>query len=180
MDAGPPELNPYAPPTADAQADGVPDPRGPELASRWQRLGGAVVDGLLGALTAVPARIGTHRGFRFDVSVGPTLVHFGDATSWGVLSSVSAVALWILQSYFVALRGQSIGKMVAGTRIVALDGRPAPFVNAIVLRTWLAVALPLIPVVGGLVTLIDVLFVYRHDRRCVHDLVAGTKVIRAD
>jgi uncharacterized RDD family membrane protein YckC len=28
-----------------------------------------------------------------------------------------------------------------------------------------------------LLTVIDVLFVFRDDKRCVHDLIAGTKVI---
>jgi uncharacterized RDD family membrane protein YckC len=33
---------------------------------------------------------------------------------------------------------------------------------------------------GGLLAVVDVLFVFRRDRRCLHDLVAGTRVVRTD
>jgi len=36
-----------------------------------------------------------------------------------------------------------------------------------------------IPVVGSFFVLIDTLLVFRADRRCVHDLIAGTKVVKA-
>jgi len=40
------------------------------------------------------------------------------------------VAVWSLQSYFIVTRGQSIGKMVVGTRIVDLRGNRPSFVQA--------------------------------------------------
>ena len=36
-----------------------------------------------------------------------------------------------------------------------------------------------LPVIGQIVSLINVLFVYRKDKRCVHDHLAGTIVIKA-
>jgi hypothetical protein len=39
-------------------------------------------------------------------------------------------------------------------------------------------AVSLIPTLGGLLTLVDALFIFGGSRRCVHDLIAGTKVIR--
>jgi uncharacterized RDD family membrane protein YckC len=36
----------------------------------------------------------------------------------------------------------------------------------------------LIPVIGGFLPLVDVLFIFRHDRRCIHDLLAGTNVVK--
>jgi len=35
----------------------------------------------------------------------------------------------------------------------------------------------LIPGVGIALTILDALFIFRDDRRCIHDLIAGTKVI---
>jgi hypothetical protein len=40
--------------------------------------------------------------------------------------------------------------------------------------------LPLVPFLGGLVALVDVLFIFGPSKRCLHDLVAGTKVVEAD
>lgn len=37
-----------------------------------------------------------------------------------------------------------------------------------------------IPFLAALPSLIDVLFIFRKDRRCVHDLIAGTQVMRAN
>ena len=34
-----------------------------------------------------------------------------------------------------------------------------------------------IPFAGGIFSLIDCLFIFREDRRCIHDLIAGTKVV---
>jgi hypothetical protein len=71
-----------------------------------------------------------------------------------------------------------------GTRIVNVaDGR-VPKVSALVARyaTMRLAALALsalVPSAGGLFSLINVLFIFRSDRRCVHDLVAGTKVVIA-
>jgi hypothetical protein len=35
-----------------------------------------------------------------------------------------------------------------------------------------------IPVLGMFASLVDVLFIFRDDRRCVHDLIAGTQVTK--
>ena len=34
-----------------------------------------------------------------------------------------------------------------------------------------------IPKVGGVLALADILFVFRDDRRCLHDQIAGTRVV---
>jgi len=41
---------------------------------------------------------------------------------------------------------------------------------------WLASSIPFI---GGFLALIDILFIFREDRRCVHDMIAGTVVVEA-
>ncbi len=66
------------------------------------------------------------------------------------------------------------------TRIVSVrDGRLLSFGRLIGLRylpVWLVSVIPVIQLFG----MIDALFIFRRDRRCVHDLIAGTKVVRAD
>ena len=91
----------------------------------------------------------------------------------------------LLQAILLGLRGQNLGKMLAGVRVVrADDGQPAGFVRAGFLRFMLPVMvmflLNLFTVVLGFIFLIvDFCFIFRADRRCLHDLIANTKVVRA-
>lgn len=95
-----------------------------------------------------------------------------------LLVFVAFVAFLIMNGYLLAKRGQTIGKLLVRTRIVSVDDEEIlPFVKVVGLRylpLWVASQVPL---VGPFVGLVDALFVFRSDKRCVHDLIAGTKVI---
>ncbi|HUQ53629.1 MAG TPA: RDD family protein [Gammaproteobacteria bacterium] len=164
------ERNPYAPPQTE-----VRDPplirEADNLAPRRLRLIGVLVDGLANA-----------------VVFGPLLLFSGLWSSLlsddvpfrvVVLVSLGGVAVFLLlNGYLLATAGQTIGKRVVGTRIVNVaDGRIPKFLTLVGGRygvTWLV---SLIPGAGNLYGLVDALFVFRDDRRCLHDLIAGTKVI---
>jgi len=77
-------------------------------------------------------------------------------------------------AYVVLLHGttgQTLGKMLVGARVVGLSGQPIGYPRALArYAAWLLSALPLL--VGFLVA------AARSDRRALHDLVAGTRVIR--
>jgi uncharacterized RDD family membrane protein YckC len=70
-----------------------------------------------------------------------------------------------------SLAGQTIGKMIVGVRVVAGDDGPPPF-GAALLRfgAYFVSAAPFMLgfVMAGL----------RHDKRALHDLIAGTRVER--
>jgi uncharacterized RDD family membrane protein YckC len=86
----------------------------------------------------------------------------------------------LINGYFMIKNGQTIGKMALKIRIVTTSGDiPLP-IPLIVLRyasVWLITA---IPVLGVIFWLTDTLFIYRPDRRCIHDLIAGTMVVKAN
>ena len=48
----------------------------------------------------------------------------------------------------------------------------------ICLREGLMALLERIPLLGIRIELVDVLFIFRNDRRCLHDLLADTRVVR--
>ena len=48
------------------------------------------------------------------------------------------------------------------------------------LRGGLSWVLAAIPGIGNLYALIDVLCIFREDRRCLHDLIADTNVVEAE
>jgi len=71
--------------------------------------------------------------------------------------------------------GQTIGKKIVNIRIVSVEtGQNAGIVRSWVLRTWVNSLLWMIPIYA----LMDILFIFRQDRRCIHDLIAGTRVVK--
>lgn len=147
-------------------------PGGPD-ADRFKRLIAAIIDGLLiGAATAMAFGMGFLSGAPF---------HWG----MGLLAGIGFMGLgWLafiaFQCYLLAVRGQTIGKIVMGLRIVRFeDGGNPGFVKAVLLRTFLWAIITAVPFVGPLVWLIGLLFIFRDDRRCLHDHLAGTRVVPA-
>lgn len=79
----------------------------------------------------------------------------------------------------LTVRGQTLGKLLVGIQIVRqFDGSRAGFVKAVLLRGVVFGFIGMIGAIGPIVLLADVLFIFRRDRRCLHDLVADTRVVR--
>ena len=96
---------------------------------------------------------------------------------------ISLVILLVLLLYaavqitLLARRGQTIGKRLLGIRIVLKDsGHNGGFVTNVVVRAGIGIALG---IVVPFYVLIDVLFIFKGDRRRVTDRIAGTIVVRA-
>jgi uncharacterized RDD family membrane protein YckC len=96
----------------------------------------------------------------------------------GLFSGIAWLGLLLLQAYLVTRRGQSLAKGWLGIKIVKLDGSPVNFVSGVLLRHWLFFALQYVPKIGVVLSVADPLLIFRSDRRCAHDLIAGTKVIQ--
>jgi uncharacterized RDD family membrane protein YckC len=178
MDPNRPEAeNPYAPPKSDVNAETRAPAIEGQLAERGTRFFSQMVDGLFFFVALIPVLIvGAQNGvFRGG---GPSVLFraFTSGTS-GAVSGVAWPGLMLFQAYLVTTRGQSIAKRWFRIRIVKLDGSPVNFVSGVLLRNWLLVILQQIPGINMFVGLLDALFIFRQDRRCIHDLIAGTKVI---
>jgi uncharacterized RDD family membrane protein YckC len=66
-----------------------------------------------------------------------------------------------------------------GIKIVKLDGSPVNFVSGVIMRNWIVGLMGGIPYVGSCIRLVDTLMIFGDERRCIHDRIAGTKVIVA-
>ncbi|MCA9127032.1 MAG: RDD family protein [Planctomycetales bacterium] len=83
------------------------------------------------------------------------------------------LAVYVIQWNLIATRGQTIGKFVTCIRIVTCAGQVPGFIRGVVVRNWLRALLCVIPLFG----LIDILCIFGSSRRCIHDFLAGTRVI---
>ena len=75
--------------------------------------------------------------------------------------------------------GQSVGKRLLGIKIVRTDGARAGLGRIFSLRILVPNVIYMVPILGALFALVDALFIFRDDRRCIHDLMADTQVIAA-
>lgn len=145
-------------------------PDGEVLASRASRLGAAIIDGIIVAAIMMP--------LLWSMGV------YDDLASNSIGMNVASIAggfviTMLIQGYFLATRAQTIGKMALDIKIVTLDGQNADLKRIMLLRMLPVSLVSAIPMVGGLFGLVDALFIFREDQRCVHDHIAGTRVVKA-
>ena len=163
--------NLYAPPVA--RVDDVGVESGFELAARKVRCLAALIDiSCMIFLTSMVLFF--FNGVRYYIDVSTALV-------WKAALGVSVpnlLACWALNGYLLARRGQTVGKKLLGIKIVMADGSVAPF--------WRTAGLRLVPFVlggvgpvGAALLAFDGLLILGHQRRCLHDFLAGTIVVKA-
>ncbi len=167
------EENPYAPPSADQPfIDEQIAEGGAPLASRWRRLGAALLDTLALLVIQFPLLF-AFGWFSFD---NPG----GIAASEQILGSMLGLLIFFaLNIFLLTTRGQTIGKMLTGIRIVDNDTEEIPPIARIYgIRYLLFQLFGAVPFLN-IINLVDVLFIFRQDRRCIHDLWANTIVVMA-
>jgi uncharacterized RDD family membrane protein YckC len=168
------------------------------LASRWKRLGGALLDGIIMAVLLGPIIAMTGVASQLPVEL-PTTAETADAAETETADgpqaatgpstppmSISrmiwyAVILFVIQwgtfflvnGYLLFMRGQTVGKLVVRAKIVNLEGEVPNFAKLVILRYILPALLAQFPLIG----LIDVLMIFGKERRCLHDYMAGTRVV---
>ena len=130
------------------------------LAGRGSRLGAAIIDGIIYGVAII-----------LLAALGPVLPPIGF-----VLGGLVFVAIFIYQMVLLSKYGQTLGKKAVGIRIVKMDtGQNGGFVPNVLLRLFVNGLVGFIPLYG----LVGILFIFRSDRRCIHDMIAGTQVVEA-
>ncbi|MCX6854878.1 MAG: RDD family protein [Verrucomicrobia bacterium] len=162
-------MNPYMAPRVDVSRQ-ASFSSGVELASRGNRLVAQILDMLVGIGIAIPF-------FFSAITIDQTT---GEFTSAGIIGfSISCILFLALLGYTIYLlstQGQTLGKKWMGVRIVNYsDNGSAGFVKAVLLRLLVNGIIGVIPFYG----LIDILFIFSDDKRCLHDKIAGTHVVKA-
>ncbi len=105
------------------------------------------------------------------------LAKLGGSTMGMIILCALPVGLLVYNCHLLLTTGQTLGKRTLGIRVIPAEGHDDPgFIKLIVLREFLPFVLLAF---GGFLLLIDILFIFRADRRCLHDLIAGTRVVIA-
>jgi uncharacterized RDD family membrane protein YckC len=161
-----------------------------ESASVGARTGAALINAFVYFCSLMPGGMWLSRKL---IEANPDLAKGGfpkleDLDITGVAEGVFWVyaglfAVLLVQALLILFRGQNLGKLLTGVKVVrADDDGPAGFARGVMLRFALPVsiffllnvAFPL----GFLFVALDYAFMFRADRRCLHDLIAGTRVVR--
>lgn len=179
------DQNPFASPTTDDAVDAAPV-AGYELASRLSRLGAAILDGILMSIIVMPLLLVMGVG-AFSVAGGQgmrDMEALAETPAFDIVATIlsyviAMVAFLAINGYFLHTRSQTLGKMAAGIKIVRKNGARADLGRLFGLRHALVQAIGMIPVLGGLFILVDILMIFRRSRFCLHDDIADTMVVKA-
>jgi uncharacterized RDD family membrane protein YckC len=163
---------------ADARVDDqdqrsqLPVPGTAPLASRADRLAAVTVDSVVGLAVAIPLGFWTGA---FQAAIQ------GEPISWFVyLENFLAGWGWyfLVNSYLLRKYGQTVGKRLLGIRIAEHHSEAVPPFARLVLRTVVSTLPDLLGIIGELFSLADTLFIFSKDRRCIHDWIARTRVVK--
>ncbi|MES2935461.1 MAG: RDD family protein [Pseudomonadota bacterium] len=164
-----PTSNPYA---ATARNLDIGNSGEQELADRIPRLVAVIIDGLPFAVLGIIAAI-----------VAPSLTTEGGSQGSIALVAIlglAMVAFGIYQLVLISRYAQTFGKRIMKVRVVRSDGIEQCGLGR---YFWLRAVVPAliggIPFVGWIFTLVDILMIFGENRRCLHDMIADTKVVKA-
>lgn len=142
------------------------------LAGRGRRLGAQLIDWLIliGPTSLFFIAMGV--AGQFDKKDPSALTIAGMA--------ISGIWMWTAMIWNLVLlsrHGQTFGKKMLGIQIRRQDGGEASFGTMVGMRLLLNGLICVIPILGAFYALVDVLYIFRDDRRCLHDQMAKTMVV---
>jgi uncharacterized RDD family membrane protein YckC len=147
-------------------------PRPSPLASRGDRLAAVTVDSVVALIAAIPVGIWTGE---FQAAI-----HGETISSSVYLTDLLAGWGWffLVNTYLLKKHGQTVGKRLLGIRIADHPTDAVPPFRRLLLRTVISFVPVLFGIVGELLSLADTLFIFTSDRRCIHDWIARTRVVK--
>ncbi|HEY1397371.1 RDD family protein [Roseateles sp.] len=164
----------FAPPEAHV-ADVVAPASDEVLAGRGTRFVAALLDALIlwtlmtvvMKLVPVLGELASMRGDRMSLM------------AWNLPAVLVGLPLFlIVQSWLLVKRGQTLGKMICKLRIVRSDGSAPDAWRLLGLRYGIGFLMNSFALTSLVYGLIDALLIFRESRKCLHDTIADTKVIK--
>lgn len=167
-----------------------------DLASVGSRVLAKLIDFGLLILASLPLYLAFYNSPNFDklmkmAESGKTILSSSDINqlltgipqSTMVLTDILVLGLLVAQTLLLTRRGQTIGKMVMGIRILDIKSNAIPkFTNLILLRTIVTNIIYSLSVVGLIFLIVDLVMMLsdKNNRQSLHDKMAGTYVVIAN
>jgi uncharacterized RDD family membrane protein YckC len=167
------DQNPYT--ASDATAAIHDDePAELRLAGRGERLGAFIIDAIIYLVIVIPMMF---VGGYFSGIMSGEKPAFAEQAMW---QAIGFGVFVIVQGWPLNNDGQTWGKKLLKMRIVDMQGSKPSLGKLLLLRYAPSYAIALIPIGGVIYFLVDSCFVFGAPRRCIHDYIAGTRVVMTD
>ena len=145
----------------------------PELASRWSRIGAALIDSIILSVIILPLVYFTG-GFDGLSQDPPTQAPM----TYQILMAILGFGLYCAVNWkFLSESGQTVGKKLLKIKVVYTDSSKATVQDLVFKRYGFMLIISYILWVGALFSLGNVLMVFGKQKRALHDRIANTKVI---
>ena len=154
--------NPYATPQAEVRDRHRPG--GLVKASRSSRLVATIIDGIV-----------LYAFFFVGYLIAAALVGDYESDLALIIGGLGALIFMLIQVMLFAQNGWTLGKKLLRIRVTRKNGSPCGLGRFIGLRVCANYLLSLVPLYG----LVDSLFIFGEERRCLHDHLADTIVVEA-
>lgn len=144
---------------------------GNPLADRMSRLWASMLDGLVIAAISLPVMYFTGGFEGITEGKSPSFTYNLLIGIWWL------VAFLLINGKLLVNHGQTIGKKALGIKIVDMEGK-LPSLKQHLIKRYAVYFLPgQIPIAGQLFSVVNILFIFGEQKRCLHDHIAGTKVV---
>lgn len=148
-----------------------------ELAARMTRLGAAIVDALIiGVPFYIVFFMVVPDPFGLATAANESLL---SNTLFSLVLFACAFALYAVINWVpLEANGQTWGKKLLNIRVVRSDGSPVG-AKRVLFRRYLPIqAVSILPFLGSIIALVNVVMIFRESRKCLHDDIADTVVVK--
>jgi uncharacterized RDD family membrane protein YckC len=160
----------YKSPEAELEVNNI-ESESDALASRVDRFLASFVDGLIIA----PVWLGLvyfSEGFKY--LTGEAAMPY----SYGLIIALATTIIFVaINGRLMVKKGQTFGKKALKIKMVALSNETIT-IKHLLKRYSFYWGVPQIPLIGPFINMINILYIFSKSKRCLHDHVGGTKVIK--
>jgi uncharacterized RDD family membrane protein YckC len=155
--------------------------QGYALASAWARLFAQFIDAAIFCICAVSGFMLylwlAKQGLPIEDPIA--VVKRGDDLSIVTVVSLMIAPFFIqlIQWTLLTFSGQTIGKKILMMRVVTDQGELPGFIRVVLIREWASYLLCIVPWAGPWYRFLDPIFIFTNSRKCLHDHIAGTRVV---
>lgn len=144
------------------------------LATRLQRFFASIIDAILIALITMPLTF-----FIFGSGIIKNISAVEAIVVTTLISMVGVLFFLLINYKYLLNDGQTIGKKVLKIKILNKEGEEATK-QELLKRYGLYFGIGFLPILGGILSLVNVLFIFGKEKKCGHDYFAKTIVVEAE